>query len=289
VFVAALKKAVEFTRPVIVSTALEDGRCGASIGAFVVLNRDGWIVTAAHILDGITKVLEAQKAYNERAAKKARAEEISDAKERSRALKAVGFPEKDAIKDGSVWWGWDGASLTDVHILPEADLAVGRLERFDAANVKLYPDLRDPSNDTFTPGTSVVRTGYPFYPVKVSYHGANGFELTDLPKFFPIEGIVTRFIQQVPESVHGYFVGYVETSSPGLKGQSGGPLLDTNGAVCGVQSHTTHLDLGFAPAAPSGPKGAKEHQFLNVGRAVHPTTLIGFLSANGVAHSLATY
>ena len=42
-------------------------------------------------------------------------------------------------------------------------------------------------------------------------------------------------------------VHYLETSSAGLLGQSGGPIFDIDGTVWAMQSRTTHLPLGFAP------------------------------------------
>ncbi|HYK55809.1 MAG TPA: hypothetical protein VEV15_04980, partial [Flavisolibacter sp.] len=34
-------------------------------------------------------------------------------------------------------------------------------------------------------------------------------------------------------------------STPGLKGQSGGPLFNSDGLIFGMQSMTNHLHLGF--------------------------------------------
>ena len=77
---------------------------------------------------------------------------------------------------------------------------------------------------------------------------------------------------------------YVETSSPGLEGQSGGPLFDADGAVWAIQSHTRHLALGFRPRAPGEPKGPVAHQFLNVGVGVHAEAILALLDEAGVAH-----
>jgi hypothetical protein len=83
----------------------------------------------------------------------------------------------------------------------------------------------------------------------------------------------------------------LETSSPGLKGQSGGPIVDTRGVVWGIQSKTANLSLGFDPTVPSedGKKqgSRKEHQFLNVGWAAHPETIVGLLKEKGVSHTLS--
>src|SRR5690242_4348212 len=50
-FREAYKIASGFTAPVIISRKTIAGDCSSGIGAFVVVNQEGWIVTAAHILD----------------------------------------------------------------------------------------------------------------------------------------------------------------------------------------------------------------------------------------------
>jgi hypothetical protein len=77
-----------------------------------------------------------------------------------------------------------------------------------------------------------------------------------------------------------------ETSSPGLRGQSGGPIFDTKGVVWGIQSLTRHFPLGFEPTVPG--KGVKEHQFLNVGIGVHAVTIVGLLKKQGIECQLST-
>jgi S1-C subfamily serine protease len=85
----------------------------------------------------------------------------------------------------------------------------------------------------------------------------------------------------------GVPVKFVETSSPGLGGQSGGPVFDVDGRVWGIQSRTQHLDLGFSPEAKIDGKTVAERQFLNVGLAVHAETVIAFLEKAGIEHSIS--
>ena len=42
-FSAAVPAAAGFTRPIVISSRTAQRGCGATIGAFVVLNRDGWV------------------------------------------------------------------------------------------------------------------------------------------------------------------------------------------------------------------------------------------------------
>ena len=88
---------------------------------------------------------------------------------------------------------------------------------------------------------------------------------------FPIDGIITRLIIQ-----HNR-LGGIEMSTPGLRGQSGGPLFDANGIIYGMQSSTRHLHLGFDLEnfeIPSGNQSKKitKTPFLHVGQC--PASLI---------------
>ena len=74
----------------------------------------------------------------------------------------------------------------------------------------------------------------------------------------------------------------LETSSPGLRGQSGGPIVDREGTVWAIQSRTVHLQLGFNPTITKGKSVIEEHQFLNVGLGADAETLKGFLTLNGI-------
>ncbi len=79
----------------------------------------------------------------------------------------------------------------------------------------------------------------------------------------------------------------IETSSPGLKGQSGGPIFDKDGVIWGIQSTTHCLPLGFSPAVPDGKPHEKEHQFLNVGRGVHADTIVGAMNRVGIKFQIS--
>jgi len=57
-FQKAYSIAAEFTRPVIFSRLQFDGTCSSSLSAFVVINSDGWIVTASHIIEHWRSLVE---------------------------------------------------------------------------------------------------------------------------------------------------------------------------------------------------------------------------------------
>lgn len=84
----------------------------------------------------------------------------------------------------------------------------------------------------------------------------------------------------------GAVVGF-EVSTPGLRGQSGGPTCDTEGRIWGMQASTMHLDLNFDVdmdvVRGDSKKRVKDSAFLHVGHCVHVDILKQFMGDHGVA------
>ena len=260
-FADAYDIAREFTKPVVISVRKQDGTVQSSMAAFVVLNQEGWFATAAHVLNPFF-------------AARQQADEIAAHKQDPGGEE----PNPEWITNQSFWWGWDGMSMAEVHVRAESDLAIGRLEPFESKIVKTFPTVVDEGH--LRPGTSLLRLGFPFHALQATFSG-NQFHLPEgaLPApLFPIEGIYTRQIR-----VEGSILPrFIETTSPGLLGQSGGPVVDVDGRLWGIQSRTHHLNLGFSPRVKKGDEVVEEHQFLNVGIAVHPNEILDLCDEKGV-------
>jgi len=289
-FADAYELASKYTHPVVISLRFFDGTVEGSPAAFMALNRHGWIVTAAHVLQPLVALQEHSAeiaAYNERVRAIEQNPRIG-AKEKPRQIKRLTSNPK-WVTNTSHWWANDASRLVDIRILPKADLAVGRLEPFTAPPDIIYPVLKNPDQLRF--GTSLCKLGFPFFIINSIFHAETGqFELPPesfpIPRF-PIEGIYTREML-VTESIGDPLVAkLLETSSPGLRGQSGGPIFDTLGRVWGVQSRTISLNLGFEPEIERNGRRVKEHQFLNVGLGVHIETLVAFLQQQGIEFTLS--
>lgn len=157
----------------------------------------------------------------------------------------------------------------------------------DAPTYRTYPVFKDPTKD-YEPGQSLCKLGFPLHQVTPIWRAdMNQFELppgsVPLP-FFPIEGILTRFCEViVPDAAASspFPLAWIETSSPGVKGQSGGPMFDTSGTIWGIQVQTHSYALGFNT-------GTTE-QYLNVGLGVHASTLIDFFKSLGIKFQLSSY
>lgn len=106
-------------------------------------------------------------------------------------------------------------------------------------------------------------------PVVVSWRDAGGRVGSSVGTF-----VVLNDAGWVATSAHLFGI---ETSSPGLRGQSGGPVYDREGRVWGIQSRTIHIPLGFDPTIIIDGVSTVEHQFLNLGIATHARTVLLFL------------
>lgn len=292
-FRTAYATARQFTVPVVLSRRSVAGTVETMIGTFIILNDEGWVLTAAHIVDAFHVMIAEEQAVANRAAAEAaiRGNPALNAKERSEQLRALGKTKPTDTKNCSAWWASDTATLQEAHIFPAIDLCIARLGNFNTSGVTTFPAIKDPSNDV-EPGVSLCRLGFPFYSINASFDEARGAflfppEALPLP-LFPIEGMLTRELIIPTDGTEPFPMKMLETSSPGLKGQSGGPIFDTSGTVWAVQSSTLPLALGFDPLVPNS-GGRKEHQFLNVGMGAHCESICAALDMTGVKYAKSAY
>jgi hypothetical protein len=270
-FSKAVALAAGYTRPIIVSKRLENQEVSCGMGTFVVVNDQGWILTAAHI---VADAILSQQHRKEREDYQKKVDEIN-----ANSLYSTGKKKNEInrltrnwnwITHHSLWWAVDGIQFENIFSDSATDLAIAKLiGPIDKLNVKNFPTFADP-NKTLKQGTSLCRLGFPFYEVKALFDPATQqFSIPDLPQLatFPNDGIYTRGIQYVDKTT-GSKTNFIETSSPGLRGQSGGPIFDVDGTIWALQSRTSHFPLGFSPTVKYKGKEVTEHQFLHVGWGV---------------------
>ena len=277
-FQYAIKCAKQYTLPTILSARREDGTTSSSIGSFIVLNKDGWILTASHIVEKLNQFKAETESHRNHASE---VESIksnhnltnAQKKKKLRSIKK----KKNLVTHFSCWWGRDEwATMEDGHGNRFFDLATARIEDFDSSLVKEYPVFKNPNNE-FDVGEMLCKLGFPFYKITPEFvESSNSFvlprEALPIP-IFPMEGIFTRELtfthddSPVPAK-------FVETSSPGLMGQSGGPICDTEGRVWAVQVRTDHHPLEIDPEKVRG-----EHEYFHTGIGTHVETIAAFLNS----------
>jgi hypothetical protein len=192
------------------------------------------------------------------------------------------------LTNHSFWWAWDGVRLVEAFVDRQIDICIGRLEPFDPKWITEYPVFRNP--DSLRPGTSLCKLGFPFAQVESEFEeSSNAFRIKKgvLPlPFFPIEGMHTRNIAKGNSKEGNYDMLYVETSSPGLRGQSGGPIFDREGKLYAMQVQTAHMPLGVQPTAEYEGKRIVENQFINTGIGIHVKTIETMLKDRNVRFQL---
>jgi len=292
-FANAVTLARNFTKPLVISHRKYDGSCAAGMGTYVIINDEGWFVTAFHVIRQITDLSNAQSAYYTLLTDRDKVTNDSNltGHQKEKRLKQMSI-SKDAITNSSTWLGEDKWTLNpQYHVLPEIDLAVCKIDNFHKSEIPVYPKFKNPDSK-MEPGTSLCKLGYPFYSVTPAFDVSKGFLLPGpMPiPLFPIEGIFARnIVMQAPDSMPHPLM-YIETSSPGLRGQSGGPTFDIEGNIWAIQSQTQHYKLDFGDSNFNGSSTEKEHlsnQYFNAGWGIHSKTIVSFLKALNISFELS--
>jgi len=279
--------AKQYTKPLVVTIRYYDKKIVGGLGSFIILNDEGWLVTAAHNFGASFAFNEHQKElkeYNEKIQKINSNKQLKESK-RKALLRAI-KPNKKWVTSFAIMLNGKPIKIEEYHIYGKHDIAFFRIDKAAIKGQKVFPKIIDPS--IIKPGTSLCKLGYPFIEFSPTYDETkNQFELPkDLSyTFFPIEGIYTRNLQTSEED-NGIKVKYLETSSPGLKGQSGGPIFDSEGNIYAIQSKNITLPLGFTGSVKIKGKTVEENQFLNTGIGVHPETLKYFLDKHNIKYEL---
>ncbi len=169
---------------------------------------------------------------------------------------------------------------------PTLDLAILRFKNINQYHYSSYAKfLKD--GTSLKQGKMLCRFGFPFAEFTNFEYDTINDEINFANKgnanspSFPIDGIITRHVAEGDKIVG------LEISTPGLRGQSGGPLFDTNALVCGMQSHTVQYHMGFdEQKIEIISKGKRtntiNHSFLNVGRCIHVEAIKDFLKLHDV-------
>ena len=149
-FTSAVRTASQFTFPYVGLRRRDCGHVYSTMGAFVVVNADGWVLTSSHLVDEIMAIEK----------------EIASAAEN---------PSAEACTDHAEIWALPGFQssrprLAEATLRPLADLALVRLEPFDAAVIPQFPLLRDVGREPIEQGMSVCRLGYPFHDIAVDWN-----------------------------------------------------------------------------------------------------------------------
>ena len=288
-FVEAIEIAAKFTRPIYsIGRNYNSSIIVPGTATLFFVNSDGWALTCRHVVE--------QLAGAEALARKA--QDFCGELDRLRGTQK----EKRLLKELEKKYGYTKNTVFELHHrfidCVEGDLSchITKHQQFDIALVKFEGYTRllcdafpvFPSDtSTLQPGKMLCRLGFPFPEFTNFAHDEKADRISwtetgrkTTPRF-PIEGMMTRRLRDGGGQVYGF-----EMSTPGLRGQSGGPAVDTVGRVWGMQFATKHVDLDFDVDQEVLRRGVKRHvtdsAFLHVGGCIHIDVLKAFMKANNV-------
>lgn len=287
-FVKAIEEIDKFTKPIHTITRTYGGLLSPATSTMFFVNEEGVAVTCKHVLELFTQGELLNNNYNAFKLEKAALPRNGKYNKKLKELEGKYGLNKDSIIQIKNQFINSVLNFTTIqyHAHPTLDLA---LIKFQGEFEKIYDSYATfiSNPDKIKQGRYLCRLGYPFPEFNnfVYNAGAEEIEWTangnmSSPRF-PLDGIITRF------SADNNTIATIEMSTPGLKGQSGGPLFDSDSFVYGMQSMTGHLHLGFdikdKEVIDNGKKfKVTNHPFLHVGHCIHVDRIKEFLTQNNI-------
>ena len=288
-FVKAIEIASQFTRPIhSIERLYGSTEVLPGAASLFFVNADGWALTCKHVADRIVGSNELQKRKQsfdaDFAAQKGKKKDKHIHKELEHKYK---LDHQTVFEIRNVFVNCVEGNLDlQLTVHQNLDIALLHFRNFAKLQCSTFPVF--PKDTTpLKQGKFLGRLGFPFpeFTNFVYNSVTNTIEWTKTGKdhtpIFPIEGMLTRHLADQ----NGQIIGF-EMSTPGLRGQSGGPVFDFEGKVWGMQSATNHLDLDFdvnKDVIRGGQKKTvKDSAFLHVGHCVHVEMLKSFMREHKV-------
>lgn len=290
-FESAIEKVLQFTRPLHSITRTYGGLVLPGTSTFFFVNNSGVAITCKHVLDLIPAADNMNQTFIKFKAERDKLPKDNKYRRHLQGLEAKYKYNKETtvqLKNNFLNC-FDKIDQIVCHAHPTLDLAILEFKGFNKIFYTSHGIFIKDSK-TIKQGKYLCRTGFPFPEFNNFRHNPDTDDIewtnTGNPNSpsFPIDGIVTRF---TGEPNAGGIIG-IEMSTPGLRGQSGGPLFDVNGNIYGMQSATNHLHLGFdikdKEIIHDGRKSkVSNYPFLHVGICVHADKIKEFLTHHNIA------
>lgn len=290
-FETAIEKVLQFTRPLHTISRTYGGLILPGSSTFFFVNESGIAITCKHVVDLIPSAEKINSTYLEFKAEKDKL--LKDGKYKRNIqgleLKYKYTKETTVQLKNNFLNCFDKIDQITFHVHPTLDLAILEFKGFNKIFYKAHASfIKDSKN--IKQGKYLCRIGFPFPEYNNFKHNVDNDDIewtsTGNPNSpsFPIDGIVTRFVGEP----NGHEITGIEMSTPGLRGQSGGPLFDVNGTVYGMQFATNHLHLGFdlkdKEIFQEGRKNkVSNYPFLHTGICVHVDKIKEFLAQHNIS------
>lgn len=245
-FVNAIEKVGGFTRPVFtISRKYGEDQVEPGASTIFFVNDEGWAVTCKHVAALIINAGKIEKKYSEFKQKRAQIPAGDNFEDELRQLAEEYEFDPYSVAQMKVNFVdcVDRIESVKCRMHPRLDLALIKFEGFSKTAYKETAVFAD-DNYKIKQGRFLCRLGFPFPEFSNFRYDADKDDIvwtsggTKSSPRFPIEGMVTRLIGD-NDGVNG-----IEISTPGFEGHRGGPLFDTMGVICGMQSAISNHNLG---------------------------------------------
>lgn len=282
-FVKAIKDSISFTKQLrTIHRTYGSKEVHKSASTLMIINKEGWLLTAKHVAQNFNLANVLNKRYQDY--QKAKSDALLSQKEIESKFKyKPGVPIQLKNQFYGVFKGTPSGIKVIFH--KTLDLALVKIEGDVEMLTNEYPLFSETEVEV---GMMLCKLGYPFSEyTSIAYDDVqDDINFTQTGKqsspYFPLDGMVTRKIGN-GEKVIGF-----EMSTPGIKGQSGGPVFDEQGVIYGMQSGTKSHDLDLrmkkSIQTMDGPIDHTTYAFLNVGVVLSSKEIIAFLQENEVKH-----
>jgi hypothetical protein len=280
-FKEALKENMDYIK--VLSSAYkfpENDEVIGDIGTIMLINNEGWVLTCKHIAEIIVRADKITSIYED-----VRKELLDNKIPPKKIYKKYNIKNTDVLILKNVFLNvlesWSSIKLI-MH--DSIDIALIKFEEPKNIFCKKFPVF---SKENACVGESVCRIGYPypdFLAFKYDYRSKDlvikeNMDANIQP--FPIDGMVTRNILDTNGNPTMF-----EITNPGLRGQSGGPIINTSGTVVGLFVGTALKDLEIDVDAKLK-RGIEEYEvkqanFLSLGLGINVEAIKEFLRKNDV-------
>jgi hypothetical protein len=286
-FRKAIKINAAYTQPLYsIIRYYDSNEVDRNIGTYIILNEDGWILTCRHVADLLIMAEQIDDKYR---VVKDELSKCKNSKERRQIMRKFGITKDTIIQMKNRIHGLSKNNRFEQIITHEfLDLAL--IKFTGKVSLETFPTFAIDNPDI---GESVCKLGFPF-PEFTCYKydkekdtimwNDDGISATPI---FPLDGMVVRNVVNSKMRITMF-----ETSTPGLRGQSGGPVFNKNGEIVGIQSSTHSLDLGFdintSLKRGSKTKHVEEYSFIHLGICINVQSIKEFLNQNNVMYNTPT-